>query len=589
MQGIIAANGAEPTGIQSGWTGACSGGAGGGGRVAIYSPRNIGGDWRDNVEASGGSPEYCLTKSAAPGTVYIDVDSYHRFLGVRNLRSSFPGSQTYVTDEPVDLVFDSVKVSNLAATSLLRWWAPALSVTSRSLSIGSVYGDGATLQVETVSNQRVFLGYYGCSTQESALNVVSDVRSISTSGTFMASSTSAKLSMGSELPLLCSYWDTPLIMTQMASIVVVDTSVLFVPPVTSFTVPFTWGGTLGAARNLTFSSIAVAVAITANTLGSSSGSMRLWYLLQDGGTLTLASGFAIFVSDGVFAGGGTVAFNTGSTIAANNTLSLVSTAWTMTGGSVSASRAFSIFSGSTVTVIGSVTFTSNGTFYVSGTLTATGGGWGSRQGPCHSECDRGGGGSHAGCGSHTNQCPVCGTCEYGSLTAPTTWGSGGDADPWGNPGGKGGGALYIVVSGNLSVAPTGVISSNGEVGRKNFDCNSCNGATGSGGGAGGSIYIRAGVFASMQGLITANGAEPTGIQSGWTGACSGGAGGGGRVAIYCDIGDSRIESALNIESNGGSAAYCLPNPGVAGCKSTITNCHCQVALAVATRVHRSAH
>ena len=96
------------------------------------------------------------------------------------------------------------------------------------------------------------------------------------------------------------------------------------------------------------------------------------------------------------------------------------------------------------------------------------------------------------------------------MTAPTDLGSGGGGGTAGNsPGGAGGGAIRLITSGTLTV--NGTVTANGANGTPNYG----------GGGSGGSIYLTAGTFAGS-GSITANGGN---------GTFSGG-GGGGRVAVY---------------------------------------------------------
>jgi len=106
---------------------------------------------------------------------------------------------------------------------------------------------------------------------------------------------------------------------------------------------------------------------------------------------------------------------------------------------------------------------------------------------------------------------------YGSASNPTDWGSAGGPN---NPSmGSGGGAIRLIVGGNLTV--NGILAANGSSGIAYG-----NPVSTSGGGAGGSIWITAGQI-NGAGAITANGGSGAGY--GWQ--YSGG-GGGGRVAMY---------------------------------------------------------
>jgi hypothetical protein len=110
--------------------------------------------------------------------------------------------------------------------------------------------------------------------------------------------------------------------------------------------------------------------------------------------------------------------------------------------------------------------------------------------------------------------PIVGM-PYGSVTNPTTLGSGGD-------GLQGGGAIRLTVPGSLTVGASGVISACGSVPYEY-----------GGSGAGGSIWITAGALAGS-GTVKANGgiggsASPNG------GGLAGG--GGGRVSVWSTSGD----------------------------------------------------
>ncbi len=147
-------------------------------------------------------------------------------------------------------------------------------------------------------------------------------------------------------------------------------------------------------------------------------------------------------------------------------------------------------SGLTLQVLGPATIASSGSVDVSGrgALSAASGSTG---------------GSHGGLGglAATN-------AAHGSIVAPVDLGSGGGMDC--SAGGRGGGALQLIVTGTLT--HNGVIRSNGANGT------ACN----AGGGSGGSLWIQA---ASLTGLgtITANGGSGSGG--------GGGGGSGGRIAV----------------------------------------------------------
>jgi hypothetical protein len=124
----------------------------------------------------------------------------------------------------------------------------------------------------------------------------------------------------------------------------------------------------------------------------------------------------------------------------------------------------------------------------------------------------GGGGGYGGNGG--NGFNAAGGHSSGSYNEPTTSGGGGGAGSGldvSNPGGAGGGALNLTVSGAVTL--NGAISADGTAGL----------GEGSGGGAGGSLYLTMGTLAGS-GQITATG--------GAAGSNEGGGGGGGRIALY---------------------------------------------------------
>ncbi|MFA6603068.1 MAG: hypothetical protein WCT01_04690, partial [Candidatus Shapirobacteria bacterium] len=123
----------------------------------------------------------------------------------------------------------------------------------------------------------------------------------------------------------------------------------------------------------------------------------------------------------------------------------------------------------------------------------------------------GGGGGHGGTGGSGY---YAGGISYGSITNPTTLGSGGGSynDTNYAYGGRGGGAVKLDIAGTLAVM--GSISSNGG--------NYTNTGFESGGGAGGSIYLIANILSGI-GSISSNGGN---------GRTDGGGGSGGRIALY---------------------------------------------------------
>src|ERR1051325_6963128 len=120
----------------------------------------------------------------------------------------------------------------------------------------------------------------------------------------------------------------------------------------------------------------------------------------------------------------------------------------------------------------------------------------------------GGGAGYGGNGGASSS-NAPGGISYGSFTQPANLGSGGGAG-YGGVGGGGGGAIRLIVGGTATI--NGLISANG--------ANATNSR--SGGGSGGSIWITAGSFTGS-GAISANGGLGEPIH--------GGGGGGGRIAI----------------------------------------------------------
>jgi hypothetical protein len=131
---------------------------------------------------------------------------------------------------------------------------------------------------------------------------------------------------------------------------------------------------------------------------------------------------------------------------------------------------------------------------------------------------------------------------YGVADQPSALGSGGRAS--GNHhGGRGGGAMKLVVSDTLAV--NGTLSANGETGPGQF----------AGGGSGGSIWIDADTLAGS-GSLTATGGS--GSRAG---------GGGGRIAAYFNLDTSSLST--NAAVDGGTGGYNDGDDGTIGGDWTI--------------------
>ena len=211
------------------------------------------------------------------------------------------------------------------------------------------------------------------------------------------------------------------------------------------------------------------------------GGVTVGSAAANGATLKLAGGATVTVS-------GTVAITGNSTIQiqGKDTTGQVNGAWAGTGGAI---------------------HTANLVVEAGSSLSANGQGYAQERGPGAGfegwYC--GGGASHAGAGTGT----VAGTTIYGSAIAPVDLGSGG-GHLYETPGGTGGGAIRLAVSGTLTL--------NGRVTAKGTDM-----AGNGGGGAGGSIYATLGTLAGS-GSFCADGGNQGGDRSA--------AGGGGRIAVY---------------------------------------------------------
>ncbi|MEW6198715.1 MAG: immunoglobulin domain-containing protein [Planctomycetota bacterium] len=156
----------------------------------------------------------------------------------------------------------------------------------------------------------------------------------------------------------------------------------------------------------------------------------------------------------------------------------------------------------------------NATIAANGALSVNGKGYGGQAGPGAGGWvnGRAAGGGYGGRGGNSATGAVGGSM-YGSLSSPDDLGSGGGGT---TQGGAGGGAVHLVVNGVLTV--DGQLSANGA---------NATHADG-GGGSGGSLWIEATTVAGA-GTIGANGGNKGGY-------IEPGGGGGGRIAVYtCDL------------------------------------------------------
>lgn len=151
---------------------------------------------------------------------------------------------------------------------------------------------------------------------------------------------------------------------------------------------------------------------------------------------------------------------------------------------------------------------------------ARGGGPGGGGGTHNSRWGDGSGAGYGGNGGRGRQRSTAAGSAYGSLIQPDRLGSGGggaEDNARNICGGRGGGRVKINVSGTTTI--NGSITANGANGL-------VGGHTGGGGGSGGSVWLTTSVLAG-NGSITANGGN--GGRRSWG---QGGGGGGGRIAIH---------------------------------------------------------
>lgn len=163
----------------------------------------------------------------------------------------------------------------------------------------------------------------------------------------------------------------------------------------------------------------------------------------------------------------------------------------------------------------------DGNLVLNGTINADGKGYARSEGlgqGVDSSGGAGGGGYGGSGGSGTNG--AAGGAGYGNFTQPTSLGSGGG--DYGGYGAAGGGAIKVVVSGTATI--NGTMSALGANSTGSVKEGCCT-YRGSGGGSGGSIWIQTNVLAGS-GSVMANG----GTASAFT--VDGGGGGGGRIALH---------------------------------------------------------
>ena len=159
----------------------------------------------------------------------------------------------------------------------------------------------------------------------------------------------------------------------------------------------------------------------------------------------------------------------------------------------------------------SVTVGGNVAIEAGGAIDLNGRGYGTQSGPGAGTNNgyQGSGAGHGGLGGVAFQVNGYGN-TYDSITEPVMLGSGGGK----SSGGAGGGAIALTTTGTLTL--DGTISANGA---------NAPASDGAGGGSGGSVLLSCGVLTGS-GAITANG--------GATGYYLGGGGAGGRIAVYYD-------------------------------------------------------
>lgn len=262
--------------------------------------------------------------------------------------------------------------------------------------------------------------------------------------------------------------------------------------------------------------------VLGNITGTTTPTLRVSGTISSAGTLTVQRGATLRMETTalstlgrvIVAGGGTV------THAANSAARSFVVNLSVTGD-------FDLQAGATITVVG--------LGYAGGT-SRDGSGPGAGRGATGFCESTGGGAGHGGSGgAATTRNLSPGGPGYDSVLDPTDLGSGGGAagDPGcggGPAGGSGGGAVLLTIGNTATL--DGLITASG-----------ANGGVGAGGGSGGTINIKAGTIAGT-GPLQANG--------GSSGGGGGGGAGGGRIALTVSVANSYSGVVSAIAGTGGN-------------------------------------
>ena len=154
----------------------------------------------------------------------------------------------------------------------------------------------------------------------------------------------------------------------------------------------------------------------------------------------------------------------------------------------------------------------------------------------------GGGGAYGGEGGDGYSGRAGGT-GYGLLQKSVCMGSaGGRNSSYTREGGKGGGIVFMDVSGTATI--NGVVRSNGQNSPDNYAYNG-------GGGSGGSIYLSASTIAGTNSVsyFEVNGGSNNGSTN------RGGGGGGGRIALYCYAGSLTYSGSYKAYGGSGYSSF----------------------------------
>ncbi len=539
--GSITANGGNGSGNCGGYTP----GGGGGGRISFtYTTKTYSG----STSAIGGSGSTVVAGYGGAGTIYEKPSASNGRLHIIN------GAGTNCAETPFDVTpavtFDTVYVAT--HTTIKMTGAQTSVITNLNVTANTeIYGTTTSL---TVGNNYIM--------------------SSTTSGNFA----------GMTWPLLTSLtvsndftMSGTMTCTTLSSLTVSHDYTLSGTQTTVALAGFTVSNDLNVSGDMTTSSATAALTVGRDllitgtgslvgaTVGSTTSSITRHFTINSGGIFTWPASTTLNVGN---AGVGDMNINSGATLTMTklNSLTVANDlieAGTMNTYSVTAitvtrdltvSGAMTVSSAAstqtaTITVNRNVSLTSPGTLlgtYMklilgSGDCTVATGAkitadaYGSAMdagtnkggpiGPAANTKGSGGGG-YGGFGGNANlnnSEGVGGVVDYGSISQPASLGSGGgsSADAMGD-GGAGGGAIYISVSGTLTLANGSLISANGAVGGDG--CGLCGNPGGAG--SGGSIWLNVGTLAGTY-SITANGGDGKSF-----GGYSSGGGGGGRIAYY---------------------------------------------------------